>query len=241
MDLRPRALLVKVPFVVLVIGSLGVGLALTLWLSTDSAERSYQLGSAREENRTLLQHKEALERDVLEAQAAPALAEAARNLGMIPTSDAAHLVQDPAGNWTVVGSPRPAEGVPPPPLNTKLPDEPPSAPSVNPAEVPVRPGDSVGPSSPMPVPIPGGPQVLLRAPDGSSTLGADHLPGDGAAVAAPPGTPIDPTTGRFPGPQPGQILEPPAAVAPGQVVAPPAAVAPGQVVDPDTPTPGVGR
>ncbi|REZ94009.1 hypothetical protein DSL52_17915, partial [Mycobacterium tuberculosis] len=42
-DLRPRTLANKVPFVVLVIGSLGVGLGLTLWLSTDAAERSYQL------------------------------------------------------------------------------------------------------------------------------------------------------------------------------------------------------
>ena len=108
---------------VLVIGSLGLGLGVTLWLSTDAAERSYQLGSARETNQALLQQKEALERDVLEAQAAPALAESARELGMIPSRDTAHLVQDPAGNWIVVGTPKPAEGVPPPPLNTPLPDE----------------------------------------------------------------------------------------------------------------------
>ena len=120
-DLRPRTLAAKVPFVVLVIGSLGVGLGITLWLSTDAAERSYQLGNARESNRVLLQQKEALERDVLEAESAPALAEAARELGMIPTRDTAHLVQDPTGNWVVVGVPKPAEGVPPPPLNTKLP------------------------------------------------------------------------------------------------------------------------
>ena len=43
----------------------------------------------------LQQQKEALERDVREAESAPALAEAARNQGMIPTRDTAHLVQDP--------------------------------------------------------------------------------------------------------------------------------------------------
>src|SRR6478609_5133765 len=64
-DLRPRTLAAKVPFVVLVIGSLGAGLCLTLWLSTASAERSYQLSSARQQNRLLLEQKEALERDVL--------------------------------------------------------------------------------------------------------------------------------------------------------------------------------
>ena len=72
-----------------------------------AAERSYQLGNARETNQALLQQKEALERDVLEAQAAPALAESARELGMIPSRDSAHLVQDPAGNWIVVGNPNP--------------------------------------------------------------------------------------------------------------------------------------
>src|SRR5271169_7265441 len=138
-DLRPRTLAAKVPFVVLVIGSLGAGLGLTLWLSTDAAERSYQLGSARQRTELLQQQKEALERDVLEAQSAPALAEAARGLGMIPTRDTAHLIQDPAGNWVVVGTPKPAQGVPPPPLNSKLPDEqptPPKAPPVNSVEVP---------------------------------------------------------------------------------------------------------
>src|SRR5689334_2457448 len=94
-ELSPRALVARVPFVVLVIGSLGAGLGVTLWLSTDAAERSYELSHARDTNQALLQQKEALERQVLEAQAAPALAEAARNLGMIPTKDAAHLVQDP--------------------------------------------------------------------------------------------------------------------------------------------------
>ena len=95
---------------VLVIGALGLGLGVTLWLSTDAAERSYQLGAARSTNQALLQQKEALERDVLEAQAAPALAEAARNLGMIPSRDTAHLVQDPAGNWIVVGDPETRRG-----------------------------------------------------------------------------------------------------------------------------------
>ena len=65
------------------------------------------------------------------------LAEAARGLGMIPTRDTAHLVKDPAGNWVVVGTPKPAQGVPPPPLNTKLPDEKPVPPAATPGN-PVR-------------------------------------------------------------------------------------------------------
>jgi hypothetical protein len=132
-EVNPRTLVARVPFVVLVIGSLGVGLGVTLWLSTDAAERSYELSHARETNQALLQQKEALERQVLEAQAAPALAEAARNLGMIPSRDTAHLVQDASGNWVVVGTPKPAQGAAPAPLNTPLPEEGPPAPPAPPA------------------------------------------------------------------------------------------------------------
>src|ERR1700692_1251524 len=206
-DLRPQALVAKVPFVVLVIGSLAAGLGLTLWLSTDSAQRSYQLGTARDTNRVLNQQKESLERQVLEAQAAPALAEAARNLGMIPSRDTAHLVQDPAGNWVVVGDPKPAEGASPPPLNTKLPDPTPAPPPfpVDRVEVPV-----LLPSPLKPVPAPGAtalgstlqpganPEVLGRAPAAPAAPAPPAAP----AAPAPAAEPIVPT-GPLPGPQAG--------------------------------------
>jgi hypothetical protein len=210
-DLRPRTLASKVPFVVLVIGALGLGLGLTLWLSTDSAERSYQLSHAREKNRLLQQQKQALERDVREAESAPALAEAARKQGMIPTRDTAHLVQDPSGNWVVVGTPKPADGVPPPPLNSKLPEPGPPAPPQPPPlppEVPVRlePGPG-GPSAPAR----SGPEALLRAPDGSSTVGGQHLP---QAVPQLPGVPNGRLTGQVPGVMPLPGLPTPVGPAP---------------------------
>lgn len=214
-DLRPRTLAAKVPFVVLIIGSLGIGLGITLWLSTDAAERSYQLGNIREHNRVLLQQKEALERDVLTAESAPALAEAARELGMIPTRDTAHLVQDPAGNWVVVGVPKPAEGVPPPPLNTKLPDD---RPASQPAEVPVR------------------------VPSAGPKLGTRHLPDAGQPAPAASGTPLTiPGLPGMPGqpgaplagPPPGPALEiPPAALTPEAVLPPAAVLPPGAVLPP---------
>ncbi len=236
-DLRPRTLASKVPFVVLIIGSLGVGLGVTLWLSTDAAERSYQLGNARVRNEILQQQKEALERDVLEAQAAPALAEAARKLGMIPTRDTAHLVQDPSGNWVVVGTPKPAQGVPPPPLNSKLPDERPSGqkPPPNPVEAPVR--DLPGQPA---IPVPGGPEVLVRSGDGASTLGIQHLPATagpsmpgapeplapGPAPAAEPLSAPAPAASPVPAPAPA-AADPPAAVEPPVIApVPPAAVEP---------------
>ncbi|MEO3759107.1 hypothetical protein ABGB19_12565 [Mycobacterium sp. B14F4] len=218
-ELNPRTLVARVPFVVLVIGSLGMGLGTTLWLSTDAAERSYQLGNARETNQALLQQKEALERDVLEAQAAPALAEAARELGMIPSRDTAHLVQDPAGNWVVVGTPKPAEGVPPPPLNTPLPDEAPPAPPRPPAPRVVEPRE-------LPVRLPG-----RAAP-------APGVPG--APLAVPPGAEVPhQVPGQQPALGPAPALVPPAP-APGGPIAPPAdpaLVAPMGAAAPHDPSP----
>jgi hypothetical protein len=207
-DLRPRTLAAKVPFVVFVIGSLGAGLGLTLWLSTDAAERSYQLGSARQRTELLQQEKEALERDVQQAQSAPALAEAARGLGMIPTRDTAHLVQDPAGNWVVVGTPKPAQGVPPPPLNTKLPEEKPVAPPANAVEVPalVLPGTGV-----PPVPLAPGPNAMVRTPDGTTTLGPQHLPSPDGPLPMP---------GAGPAPVPGMPIVPGVPITPGVPAAP---------------------
>src|SRR4029077_8250575 len=208
-ELSPRALVARVPFVVLVIGSLGVGLGVTLWLSTDAAERSYELSHARETNQALLQQKEALERQVLEAQAAPALAEAARNLGMIPSRDTAHLVQDPSGNWVVVGTPKPAQGIAPPPLNTPLPEDgppPPPAPRVvEPREVTVR--------------------VPPRAPLASAPLtGVERsVPVTGAVpLVVPPGVEVPhAVTGQTPAPGPAVAPAPPAEV-PARPAVPPA-------------------
>lgn len=218
MDFRPQTLIAKVPFVVLIIGALGVGLGITLWLSTDAAQRSYQLGSARSTNEALSQQKEALERDVLVADSAPALADAARNLGMIPSKDTAHLVQDPAGNWIVVGQPKPAEGAPPPPLNAKLPDDKPLPPGPakpvpavpapgSSAEVPTRltpltagqlPGQVPGATGLAGVLGAPGSEVAVRIPSATDPnahlpLGA-ALPGPGAVTGLPaaPGVPVSP-------------------------------------------------
>jgi hypothetical protein len=241
-DLNPRTLAARVPFVVLVIGSLGLGLGVTLWLSTDAAERSYQLGSARETNQALLQQKDALERDVLEAQAAPALAESARELGMIPSRDTAHLVQDPTGNWIVVGTPKPAEGVPPPPLNAPLPDDTPSPPAqaaagrpapppvADPREMVVRvpernsqlaPGPQPDPEAvPLTVPLPDSPHGISGQPP---ALGPAQPPAEPLA-AAPLAAPLPaPLAAPLAAPQPVA----PAAAAPAEQFGPVTAPAPG--------------
>lgn len=235
-DLRPRTLASKVPFVVLVIGALGVGLGLTLWLSTDSAERSYKLSHARERTRLLQQQKEALERDVRQAEAAPALAEAARQQGMIPTRDTAHLVQDAAGSWVVVGTPKPADGVPPPPLNSKLPEEAPQPPkpAAPVAEVPTR----IEPVPGSPAPARSGPEALLRAPDGASTVGGQHFPPAVPPAPGAPGAPAAPATGTLPGMPGGPVT----GALPGMPGGPVTGALPGMPGGPVTgalPTPGL--
>jgi hypothetical protein len=219
-DLRPRALIARVPFVVLVIGSLGAGLGTTLWLSTDAAERSYQLGAARDTNQALLQQKEALERDVLEAQAAPALAEAARGLGMIPSRDTAHLVQDPSGTWIVVGTPKPAEGVPPPPLNSPLPEEAPPAPPPAPAARVTEPRE-------LTVRVPERP-ALVPAPGASQPLPGAGQPGMPAIAPAPGAEVPHAATGTLPalGPMPATPAAPSAPVLQQPLQVPPVAATP---------------
>jgi hypothetical protein len=200
-DLNPRNYVTRVPFVVLVIGALGIGLAVTLWLSTDAAERSYQLGHAREVNQALLQQKEALERQVLEAQAAPALAESARGLGMIPSRDTAHLVQDPSGTWVVVGTPKPAEGVSPPPLNSPLPEPTPPGPPPPPAprvveprelavHLPPRPAQAPNPEASVPAALPG---LGMPAAPVVAAPGAEvpTVPVPAVPVPAPPAAPAE--------------------------------------------------
>ncbi|AOW92838.1 hypothetical protein BFN03_09540 [Rhodococcus sp. WMMA185] len=115
------ALAARIPFVAAIIGLLGVGLVVTLLLTTRSAEDSYQLSAARAQNQALAQQKAALERDVETANSAPKLAEEAAKLGMVPAKDPARLVVHEDGSVEVVGTPAPASGSPVPPLDVVAP------------------------------------------------------------------------------------------------------------------------
>jgi cell division protein FtsB len=175
---RTSVMASRIPFVAAIIALLGCGLALTLLLTTRSAEDSYQLGDARATNRKLADERSALQREVEAADSAPALAARARELGMIPAKDPARIVVAPDGAVTVIGKPTPAEGAPVPPLNVS-----PSAPVVPqsgnaqargervvpvptttpPAPAPARPGAGqpanavAGQASPQPSPVPSSP------------------------------------------------------------------------------------
>ncbi|MEV4239356.1 hypothetical protein ACIBJI_39810 [Nocardia sp. NPDC050408] len=127
---RASAMATRIPFVAAIIALLGCGLALTLLLTTRSAEDSYQLGDARATNRKLADERAALQREVEAADSAPELAARARELGMIPAKDPARLVIGPDGGVTVIGKPTPAQGAPVPPLNSS-PVAPTAPPTVN--------------------------------------------------------------------------------------------------------------
>ncbi|WP_455901901.1 hypothetical protein [Rhodococcus gordoniae] len=106
----------RIPFVATIIALLGVGMAVTLLLTTRATEDSYELSAARSLNEELAQKRAVLQRDVAMAESAPALAVAAAELGMIPTGQVARIVVAPDGSVQVVGDPVPAQGAPPAPL-----------------------------------------------------------------------------------------------------------------------------
>lgn len=108
----------RIPFVATIIALLGVGMALTLLLTTRAAEDSYQLSTARAYNESLVQQRAVLQRDVEAGMSAPVLAQRAAELGMIPSGDVARLVVGVDGSVSVVGEPVPAQGAPVAPLSS---------------------------------------------------------------------------------------------------------------------------
>ena len=104
----------RAKFVLLVMGLLAAGLIVTLWLSTAAAADSYRLQDARVAARALSEQSEQLRREVMAMDAAPALAQRAAALGMVPVQDSARLVVAPDGAVTLVGTPKAAIATAPP-------------------------------------------------------------------------------------------------------------------------------
>ncbi|GAA1892961.1 hypothetical protein [Williamsia serinedens] len=117
----PADALRRMPFAVLVVAILAVGLALTLWLSTTAAEDSYGLSDAREQNATLSAQRDALNKSYELANSAPELAKKAAQQGLIPSKDVARMVVGPDNRIRIVGDPAPASGAPAPALNEGTP------------------------------------------------------------------------------------------------------------------------
>ncbi|MGW5050087.1 hypothetical protein [Actinokineospora sp. NPDC004072] len=103
----------RASFVVAIIALLVVGVAATLWLSTQAIADSYRLERAKTEADHLAEQVAVLQREVARMESAPELARRARELGMVPAGDAAWLVVSPDGKVTVVGEPTPVTAPPP--------------------------------------------------------------------------------------------------------------------------------
>ncbi|MQY25564.1 hypothetical protein [Nocardia aurantia] len=186
----------RIPFVTAILAMLGCGLAATLLLTTRAAEDSYQLGDARRTNRELADEQAALQREVAKDDSAPALADRARELGMIPAKDPVRLVVAPDGSVTVIGKETPQQGGPVPPLNVS-----PTAPTAPPPKLAQAQGERVVPVSP-----PRASTSVQAAP----TAGVPAAPN---AVASPAAHAVAPQAAQA---VPGQVI-------PNQLVTAPAA------------------
>jgi len=104
----------RASFVVLIIVLLTVGVAATLWLSTQAIADSYRLDTAKKEADHLAERAAVLQREVTNAESAASLAERAKAMGMVPAGDPARLIVQPDGTVVVVGEPTPAQAPAPP-------------------------------------------------------------------------------------------------------------------------------
>ncbi|MFL6143432.1 MAG: hypothetical protein ACJ72N_16400, partial [Labedaea sp.] len=101
-------------FVVLIIMLLVTGIAATLWLSTQAISDSYRLERARQESSDLSERADVLQREVSKLDSPSALAQRAKELGMVFPGDPARLVVAPDGTISMVGVPKPAPSQAPP-------------------------------------------------------------------------------------------------------------------------------
>jgi hypothetical protein len=104
----------RAAFVVLIIALLTVGVAATLWLSTQAIADSYRLEEAKTEADHLAERAAELQREVTEAESASSLDARAKAMGMVPAGDPARLIVQPDGTVVLVGEPKPVEKPAPP-------------------------------------------------------------------------------------------------------------------------------
>jgi hypothetical protein len=128
----------RATFVVLVIGLLVVGVAATLWLSTQAIADSYRLEKAKQEANDLSERAATLQREVTKLDSPAALAQRAKELGMVLPGDPARLVVQPDGSVVVVGEPKPATSAAPPPGDQGQPQVPEVPAQQGPAQAPVQ-------------------------------------------------------------------------------------------------------
>ncbi|MFE0109820.1 hypothetical protein ACFWX6_11765 [Amycolatopsis sp. NPDC059019] len=103
----------RASFVLAMMGLLAVGVATTLWLTTQAIADSYRLEQLRTTNASLAEAKAKLQRDVAKAESPGSLAPAAQQGGLVPSGDPARIIVGPDGKTTLVGEPKKAQDAPP--------------------------------------------------------------------------------------------------------------------------------
>lgn len=101
------------PVIALIVGALG----LTLYLTTKAAQDSYELETLKSQNQALTDKRDDLQRTFDKADAAPELAQQAKDLGMVPANGAVQLTVGPDGKTRTRGTATPADGKALPDLN----------------------------------------------------------------------------------------------------------------------------
>ncbi|MBV9312762.1 MAG: hypothetical protein JO100_03270 [Pseudonocardia sp.] len=135
-------------FVLVVMLLLAAGLVASLWLSTTAAADSYRLDEAAHATRDLSERSESLRTEIAGMRSALALAQAARDMGMVPMSDVARLVAMPDGSVRLVGTPKAAFAAPAP-VAAPPPDAPASLPvAAPPPDAPAQLSPVAAPASP---------------------------------------------------------------------------------------------
>jgi hypothetical protein len=105
----------RASFVLMMMGLLAVGVATTLWLSTQAIADSYRLEQLRGFNAREAEQAAQLQSDVTKQESASSLAQRAQELGMVPGGDPARIVVAPDGKTSLVGQPKKAQGAAPAP------------------------------------------------------------------------------------------------------------------------------
>ncbi|MGU3294101.1 hypothetical protein [Williamsia sp. M5A3_1d] len=167
----PADLLRRMPFAVLVVAILAVGLGLTLWLSTTAAQTSYELSAKRQENQTLIDRRDALKKSFESGDSAPELSDKATALGMIPASNVPRLVVAPDGRTRIEGEIAPATGTAAPSMN-----------SGRPTAVTPQPGSSTGGNTAA---LPAETGAPGAAASTDEPLAANVLPGTPGSAGTP--------------------------------------------------------
>jgi hypothetical protein len=105
----------RASFVLIMMSLLAAGVATTLWLSTQAIADSYQLERVKQDNATLAERAEQLQRNVAQQESIASLAQKAKELGMVPGGDPARILSNSDGSTTLFGEPKAAVAPPPPP------------------------------------------------------------------------------------------------------------------------------